>query len=192
MTVLDAAAAERGKLRRVLGRMDTVFFLISAMVVVDTIGAIAVGGGETFTWLVVLFVTFFIPSALASAELGAALPEEGGAYVWVRRAFGRYAGALTSLLSLGRCHRRAGLGSSHRGRPRPALPVPAISALITDPSWRQRLQQLGPTIAGLAIQATRYPGRLPIGPWAGLGVLASWPLPRCLPAGCCSGGVTPE
>jgi amino acid transporter len=98
VTVLDAAVAERGKLRRVLGRMDTVFFLISAMVVVDTIGAIAVGGGETFTWLVVLFVTFFVPSALASAELGAAIPEEGGAYVWVRRAFGRYAGALTSLL----------------------------------------------------------------------------------------------
>jgi amino acid transporter len=97
MTVLDTAA-ERRKLRRVLGRLDTIFFLISAMVVVDTIGAIAVGGGQTFTWLVVLFVTFFIPSALASAELGAAIPEEGGAYVWVRRAFGRYAGALTSLL----------------------------------------------------------------------------------------------
>jgi amino acid transporter len=97
MTVLDTAA-ERRKLRRVLGRVDTIFFLISAMVVVDTIGAIAVGGGQTFTWLVVLFVTFFIPSALASAELGAAIPEEGGAYVWVRRAFGRYAGALTSLL----------------------------------------------------------------------------------------------
>jgi hypothetical protein len=50
VTVLDAAAAGRGKLRRGLGRLDTVFFLISAMVVVDTIGAIAVGGGETFTW----------------------------------------------------------------------------------------------------------------------------------------------
>jgi amino acid transporter len=97
MTVLQAAA-ERKKLRRVLGRLDTIFFLISAMVVIDTIGAIAVGGGETFTWLVLLFVTFFIPSALISAELGTALPEEGGAYVWVRRAFGRYAGALTSLL----------------------------------------------------------------------------------------------
>ena len=97
MTVLNSAA-ERKKLRRVLSRLDTIFFLISAMVVVDTIGAIAVGGGETFTWLVVLFVTFFIPSALISAELGAAIPEEGGAYVWVRRAFGRYAGALTSLL----------------------------------------------------------------------------------------------
>jgi amino acid transporter len=74
------AAAERRKLRRALGRMDTVFFLISAMVVVDTIGAIAVGGGQTFTWLAVLFVTFFIPSALASAELGAVIPEGGGVY----------------------------------------------------------------------------------------------------------------
>jgi hypothetical protein len=46
------AAAERRKLRRVLGRHDTIFFLISAMVVVDTIGAIAVGGGETFTWVI--------------------------------------------------------------------------------------------------------------------------------------------
>ena len=71
---------------------------MSAMVVVDTLGAIAIGGEQAFTWLAVLFVTFFIPSALASAELGAAIPEEGGAYVWVRMAFGRLAGALTSLL----------------------------------------------------------------------------------------------
>ena len=73
----ESSAAERKKLRRVLGRLDTIFFLISAMVVVDTIGAIAVGGGETFTWLVMLFVTFFIPSALISAELGAAHPGGG-------------------------------------------------------------------------------------------------------------------
>ena len=93
-----AGQAERAKLRRELSRLDTIFFLISAMVVVDTIGAIAIGGGQAFTWLVVLFVFFFIPSALASAELGAAIPDEGGAYVWVRTAFGRFAGALTSLL----------------------------------------------------------------------------------------------
>jgi glutamate:GABA antiporter len=91
-------ARERSKLRRELGRLDTVFFLISAMVAVDTIGAIAIGGGQAFTWLLVLFVFFFVPSALASAELGAAIPEEGGPYVWVRMAFGRFAGAMTSLL----------------------------------------------------------------------------------------------
>jgi amino acid transporter len=91
------ALGERSKLRRELRRLDTVFFLISAMVVVDTIGAIAIGGAQAFTWLILLFIAFFVPSALASAELGAAIPEEGGAYVWVRRAFGRFAGALTSL-----------------------------------------------------------------------------------------------
>jgi len=96
--VLPEATQETSKLRRELSRFDTVLFLISAMVVVDTIGAIAIGGAEVFTWLVVLFVFFFIPSALISAELGAAIPEEGGVYVWVRRAFGRFAGALTSLL----------------------------------------------------------------------------------------------
>jgi hypothetical protein len=47
--------AERAKLRRELSRLDTILFLISAMVVVDTIGAIAIGGGQAFTWLVVLF-----------------------------------------------------------------------------------------------------------------------------------------
>ncbi len=94
----EVSVVERSKLRRELGRLDTIFFLISAMVVVDTIGAVAIGGGQAFTWLVVLFVTFFIPSALASAELGAAIADEGGAYVWVRTAFGRFAGALTSLL----------------------------------------------------------------------------------------------
>jgi glutamate:GABA antiporter len=89
---------ERSKLRRELSRLDTIFFLVSAMVAVDTVGAIAIGGAQAFTWLLVLFLTFFVPSALASAELGAALPEEGGAYVWVRTVFGRFAGALTSLL----------------------------------------------------------------------------------------------
>jgi amino acid transporter len=85
-------------LRRELNRFDTIFFLISAMVAVDTIAAVAVGGGQAFTWLAVLFVTFFVPSALATAELGAAIPEEGGPYVWARMAFGRFAGSLTSLL----------------------------------------------------------------------------------------------
>ena len=96
--MLEATVTEQSKLRRELSRFDTVFFLISAMVVVDTIGAIAIGGPQAFTWLIVLFVLFFVPSALATAEMGAALPDEGGPYVWVRLAFGRFAGALTSLL----------------------------------------------------------------------------------------------
>jgi amino acid transporter len=97
-TMATAGGPPDHPLRRELGRLDTVLFLISAMVVVDTVGAISIGGGQVFTWLVVLALTFFVPSALATAELGAALPDEGGAYVWVREAFGRRAGSLASLL----------------------------------------------------------------------------------------------
>jgi amino acid transporter len=101
VTAVDGGSdigVQRSRLRRELRRLDTIFFLISAMVVVDTIGAIAIGGAQTFTWLLVLFVFFFVPSALCSAELGAAMPEEGGVYVWVRRCFGRLAGGVASLL----------------------------------------------------------------------------------------------
>ena len=98
VTAGDGSAGQRSRLRRELKRLDTIFFLISAMVVVDTIGAIAIGGAQTFTWLLVLFVFFFVPSALCSAELGAAMPVEGGVYVWVRRCFGRFAGGVASLL----------------------------------------------------------------------------------------------
>lgn len=52
--------------------------------------------------------------------------------------------------------------------------LPLLVRLITDDDLRERLEPLAPMTAGLAIQATRDLGRLPIAPWAGLGVLAAW------------------
>jgi ABC-2 type transport system permease protein len=51
---------------------------------------------------------------------------------------------------------------------------PVAAGLVADPAWRERLQQVGPMPAGLAVQATRDLDQLPIGPVAGLGVLAAW------------------
>jgi ABC-2 type transport system permease protein len=51
---------------------------------------------------------------------------------------------------------------------------PIITHLVTDPEWQRRLQRIAPMNAGLAVQATRHLAGLPIGPWAGLGVLAGW------------------
>jgi ABC-2 type transport system permease protein len=51
---------------------------------------------------------------------------------------------------------------------------PIITQVVTDPDWERRLHQIGPMNAGLAIQATTNLDDLPIGPWAGLGVLAAW------------------
>ena len=51
---------------------------------------------------------------------------------------------------------------------------PIIAAFVGNAEWQRRLQQIGPTSAGLAIQATSSLHGLTIGPWAGLGVLAAW------------------
>jgi amino acid transporter len=100
----DAAAiarrsvAERSKLRRELGRLDAVCLLIAAVVVLDTLGAVAKGGAQTLTWLAVVAALFFVPAGLVIAELGAAFPNQGGPYVWARLAFGCHAGSLVALI----------------------------------------------------------------------------------------------
>ncbi len=94
----QAAADEKRKLRKHFGRFDMLFFLICTLVGVDTLGAVASQGPEGFTWLIVLAVFFFIPYALLTAELGAAFPEEGGAYVWTKLAWGRFVAAVNSVL----------------------------------------------------------------------------------------------
>ncbi|HEX4830513.1 MAG TPA: APC family permease [Trebonia sp.] len=97
-TVTVAASVESQKLRRHFGRFDILFFLICTIVGVDTIASVASGGGEAFTWMLVLAVIFFVPQALLFAELGTAFPQEGGPYYWTRLAFGRLAGAVNNFL----------------------------------------------------------------------------------------------
>ena len=52
--------------------------------------------------------------------------------------------------------------------------LPIAAQLITNPTWQRHLEQLAPMTAGLAIQATTNLASQPVGPWAGLGVLAAW------------------
>lgn len=51
---------------------------------------------------------------------------------------------------------------------------PILVGAVSDPDWKRHLEQIGPMSAGLAVQATTHLDDLPIGPWAGLGVLAGW------------------
>jgi ABC-2 type transport system permease protein len=52
--------------------------------------------------------------------------------------------------------------------------VPIVALLVSDPLWRDRLLKYAPMSAGLAIQATKGLDALPVGPWAGLGLLAGY------------------
>ena len=60
---------------------------------------------------------------------------------------------------------------------------PILAQTVGDPHWQRHLQQLAPMSAGLAVQATTGLHDLPIGPWAGLGVLACWAAAALLTGG---------
>ena len=60
---------------------------------------------------------------------------------------------------------------------------PVLGDVILSPQWQHRIERWAPMNAGLAIQATRNPGTLPIGPWAGLGVLTAWAAAALLAGG---------
>jgi glutamate:GABA antiporter len=76
-----AASEERKKLRRSVGRLDTAFLMLAAIIVLDTLGAVSSYGAQAFTWLIVMIIFFLIPYGLLTAELGSTFPEEGGPYV---------------------------------------------------------------------------------------------------------------
>jgi ABC-2 type transport system permease protein len=52
--------------------------------------------------------------------------------------------------------------------------TPIIAQLVPDPHARELILKYSPMTAGLAIQATKGLDHLPIGPWAGLGVLTAY------------------
>ena len=91
------AQQEKDKLRKQFGRWDLLFFLFCTLVGLDTIGTVANIGAQGFTWLLFMGLTFFVPYALLTAELGSTFPEEGGPYIWTRLAFGKPFAAVTSL-----------------------------------------------------------------------------------------------
>ncbi|HSV40841.1 MAG TPA: ABC transporter permease [Nocardioidaceae bacterium] len=51
---------------------------------------------------------------------------------------------------------------------------PILGALVSDPQWREWLTEWAPMSAGLAVQATRGLDSMPVGPWQGLAVLATY------------------
>jgi amino acid transporter len=93
-----AALEEKAKLKKHFGRFDMLFFLLCTLVGLDTLGAVASNGAQGFTWLIFLAAVFFVPYALLTAELGSTFTEEGGAYIWVKHAFGRFTAAIQSVL----------------------------------------------------------------------------------------------
>jgi glutamate:GABA antiporter len=83
-------------LRRELRLWHLVLFNISAVAGIRWLAAAAqVGPGSLTLWLLAA-LTFFLPSALVISSLSAQFPEEGGFYIWTKRAFGDWHGFLAA------------------------------------------------------------------------------------------------
>lgn len=75
---------------------DMVLMSVCALVVLDTVGASAAIGMQSFTlWIAGIFL-YFMPYGLICAELGSSFPQDGGLYVWIRKAYGDFLGTMTS------------------------------------------------------------------------------------------------
>ncbi len=81
--------------KRVLGFRDLVMFYVVTTLSLRWIPVAATVGPSSIVIWVVGLITIFIPLALCIMELSSRYPQEGGMYVWSKRAFGDFPGFLT-------------------------------------------------------------------------------------------------
>ena len=81
--------------RRVLGLRDLVLFYIVVTLSLRWLPLAAAAGPSSIVIWLIGVVVIFLPLALCVMELSSRYPQEGGMYVWSKRAFGDSAGFLT-------------------------------------------------------------------------------------------------
>ncbi len=98
MTTQVASPKKTGGFKKAFRLLDMTLFTVAAILVIDTLAPSAAIGASSISWWVITLILFFIPYGLITAELGTTYPEQGGLYVWVKRAFGERWAARTTWL----------------------------------------------------------------------------------------------
>src|SRR5579859_8007098 len=94
----SATLEEKKKLKKEFKFFDMIFITITAIIGIDTLGAVSSHGAQALTWLLISAVTFLIPYGLLTSELGSTFTQEGGVYEWVKLAFGRIPASFAAML----------------------------------------------------------------------------------------------
>jgi glutamate:GABA antiporter len=68
---------------------DLAFFTFCAIFGLEAIAASAAIGPSAIFWWLLCLACYFIPFGMIAAELGSTYPEQGGLYVWIKKALGR-------------------------------------------------------------------------------------------------------
>src|ERR671935_314027 len=84
-----------GRLRRVLGFRDLLLFYIVTGFSLRWIATAAAAGPSALVIWVIAALGLFVPLVFTVLELSSRYPEEGGIYIWSKRAFGPFAAFIT-------------------------------------------------------------------------------------------------
>ena len=94
----QATLEEKKKLRKEFNYFDMIFYTLSALIGLDTLGAFSANGEQALTWVIIAAITFLLPYGLLTAEIGSTFTQEGGMYEWCKLAGGRFFAAIGSML----------------------------------------------------------------------------------------------
>ncbi|HLV98967.1 MAG TPA: amino acid permease [Ktedonobacterales bacterium] len=91
----DVLISERvagGILPKVLNSFDMVAIFVAIVLFVSNAAVVSGAGGAAYIFWIVGFLTFLIPGAIVTGQLGLMFPGEGSIYVWTHKAFGKFWG----------------------------------------------------------------------------------------------------
>jgi amino acid transporter len=91
-----AQSAERNRPKRVLGFRDLVLFYAVTGISLRWIATAAAAGPSSIVIWIVAWLFFYTPLALSVIELSSRYPNEGGVYVWSKKAFGDFSGFMSA------------------------------------------------------------------------------------------------
>jgi glutamate:GABA antiporter len=77
---------------RVLNSFDLVVIFVALVLFISNSSTVQFAGSTIYVFWVLGFLTFLIPGALVTAQLGRMFPEEGSLYVWTQKALGPFWG----------------------------------------------------------------------------------------------------
>jgi amino acid transporter len=84
-----------GILPKVLSSFDMVAIFIAIVLFIGNAAVVTGGAGAAaYTYWILGFITFLIPGAIVTGQLGLMFPGEGSIYVWTTKAFGNFLGFL--------------------------------------------------------------------------------------------------
>jgi len=91
----DLLRSERiagGILPKVLNSFDMVVIVVAIILWIPNAAVMTGAGAAAFIYWGLGFITFLIPGAIVTGQLGLMFPGEGSIYVWTTKAFGRFTG----------------------------------------------------------------------------------------------------